>query len=56
MEIERKFTLKELPADLESYPCHVIEQAYQRTSPPTLPFWTPGCCGRPAWLSVSARL
>ena len=26
------------------------------TSPPTLPFWTPGCCGRPAWLSVSARL
>ena len=28
----------------------------QRTSPPTLPFWTPGCCGRPAWLSVSARL
>ena len=33
MEIERKFTLKELPADLESYPCHVIEQAYLNTSP-----------------------
>ena len=25
--------MKELPADLESYPCHVIEQAYLNTSP-----------------------
>lgn len=33
MEIERKFTLKELPAKLESYPCRSIEQAYLNTSP-----------------------
>lgn len=33
MEIERKFTLKKLPDDLESYPCHTIEQAYLCTSP-----------------------
>ena len=33
MEIERKFTLKELPADLESYPFHHIEQAYLNASP-----------------------
>ena len=33
MEIERKFTVKKLPDDLESYPCHVIEQAYLNTNP-----------------------
>jgi CYTH domain-containing protein len=33
MEIERKFLIKELPADLESYPCHRIEQAYLCTNP-----------------------
>lgn len=33
MEIERKFTLKELPENLESYPCHLIEQAYLNISP-----------------------
>jgi len=33
MEIERKFTVKELPADLEAYPCHLIEQAYLNTEP-----------------------
>lgn len=33
MEIERKFTLKRLPENLESYPCHIIEQAYLNTSP-----------------------
>ena len=33
MEIERKFTLKKLPENLESYPCHIIEQAYLNTSP-----------------------
>ena len=33
MEIERKFTIKELPADLESYPFHHIEQAYLNESP-----------------------
>ena len=33
MDIERKFTLKKLPDDLESYPCHIIEQAYLCTSP-----------------------
>lgn len=32
-EIERKFLVKELPADLESYPCHHIEQAYLCTEP-----------------------
>ena len=33
MEIERKFTIKELPADLDSYPSHHIEQGYLNTSP-----------------------
>ncbi len=33
MEIERKFTIAELPADLESYPFRHIEQAYLNTSP-----------------------
>ncbi len=33
MEIERKFTLKELPANLEEYPFLHIEQAYLSTTP-----------------------
>lgn len=33
MEIERKFTLKSIPEDLESYPFHHIEQAYLSTNP-----------------------
>lgn len=33
MEIERKFTIKELPADLESYPFLHIEQAYLNAAP-----------------------
>lgn len=33
MEIERKFTVKELPAHLEQYECKVIKQAYLNTSP-----------------------
>ena len=33
MEIERKFTLKHLPENLESYPSHHIEQAYLCTNP-----------------------
>lgn len=33
MEIERKYTIKELPPHLESYPCHKIEQAYLNRSP-----------------------
>lgn len=33
MEIERKFTVKELPKDLDKYPCHIIEQAYLNTDP-----------------------
>ncbi len=33
MEIERKFTLKHLPENLDSYPNHHIEQAYLCTSP-----------------------
>lgn len=33
MEIERKFTIKELPKDLDLYPCHLIEQAYLNTDP-----------------------
>ena len=33
MEIERKFMIKSLPADLEKYPYHRIEQAYLCTNP-----------------------
>jgi CYTH domain-containing protein len=33
VEIERKFTVKELPADLEKYPCHIIEQGYLNITP-----------------------
>jgi CYTH domain-containing protein len=33
MERERKFTLKELPKNLENYPVHQIEQAYLNTAP-----------------------
>lgn len=33
MEIERKFTLKSLPDNLESYPFHHIEQAYLNVDP-----------------------
>lgn len=33
MEIERKFTIRKLPENLESYPFHHIEQAYLCTSP-----------------------
>lgn len=33
MEIERKFLIRELPGDLESYPCRQIEQGYLSTEP-----------------------
>lgn len=33
VEIERKFTVKELPVDLEKYPFHEIEQAYLNVNP-----------------------
>ena len=33
MEIERKFTLKRLPANLEQYPHYEIEQAYLNVDP-----------------------
>ncbi len=33
MEIERKFLIKELPENLSSYKCLVIEQAYLCTEP-----------------------
>ena len=33
MEIERKFTLKNLPENLESFPFHHIEQAYLNVDP-----------------------
>ncbi len=33
MEIERKFTLKSLPENLQEYPFHHIEQAYLNTMP-----------------------
>ncbi len=33
VEIERKFTVKRLPDDLESYPYHVIEQGYLNVHP-----------------------
>ena len=33
MEIERKFTIKELPDDLEHYPVKFLQQAYINTDP-----------------------
>ena len=33
IEIERKFTVKRLPKDLDSYDLHIIEQAYLTTEP-----------------------
>lgn len=33
MEIERKFTVRSLPEDLDGYGCHIIEQAYLTTEP-----------------------
>ena len=33
MEIEKKYTIKELPENLENYQCKIIEQAYLNTSP-----------------------
>ena len=33
VEIERKYTVKELPKDLDKYPFHVIEQGYLNVSP-----------------------
>lgn len=33
MEIERKFTVKKLPGNLETYPFHIIEQAYLNIDP-----------------------
>lgn len=33
MEIEKKYTLKKLPENLEDYPCKDIEQAYLNTTP-----------------------
>ena len=33
MEIERKFTIKKLPSDLDTYSYHIIEQAYLCTNP-----------------------
>ena len=33
VEIERKFTVKELPKDLDKYPFHIIEQGYLNVSP-----------------------
>jgi CYTH domain-containing protein len=33
MEIERKFLIKELPKNLETYPCRHLEQGYLSTAP-----------------------
>ena len=33
MEIERKFLIKQLPEDLETYPSQILEQAYLCTEP-----------------------
>ena len=33
MEIERKFTIRQLPKDLESYTCLQLEQGYLCTDP-----------------------
>lgn len=32
-EIEKKYTIKTLPDNLEQYPCKIIEQAYLNTAP-----------------------
>lgn len=33
MEIERKYLIKEMPQNLEDYPCRHLEQGYLNTSP-----------------------
>ena len=33
MEIERKFLIKKCPDNLNSFPCHMIEQGYLNTNP-----------------------
>ena len=33
IEIEKKFTIKHLPKDVEKYPYHLIEQAYLNVHP-----------------------
>ena len=33
MEIEKKYTIKALPADIDNYNYHIIEQAYLTTNP-----------------------
>lgn len=33
MEIERKFTVRSIPANLSQYPCRLIEQGYLNTNP-----------------------
>ena len=33
MEIERKFTVRQLPEDLARYDSHLIEQGYLNTNP-----------------------
>ena len=33
MEIERKYLVKQIPENYESFPCHAIEQAYLCTGP-----------------------
>ena len=33
MEIEKKYTVKKLPDNLDSYSCKIIEQAYLNVSP-----------------------
>lgn len=33
MEIERKYLVKQIPGNLGSFPCHIIEQGYLSTSP-----------------------
>lgn len=33
MEIERKYTIKRLPENLEAYPCKLIQQAYLNVAP-----------------------
>lgn len=37
MEIERKFTVKALPENLDSYPFHLIEQAIKHRPRPAHP-------------------
>jgi CYTH domain-containing protein len=51
MEIERKFTVRALPEDLENYPCKHIEQGYLCTRPVV----RVRRCGEEYWLTCKGE-